>query len=652
MSIVKTAQWRVDGSPPTQTLHRVERAFWKRAVRIKAGDTAELYNPGPISYGIPPNEQFTVGIHFRIESCYGGHATNRRIASHWDGGAGQGWYMEYLPLTGKIKVTISDGFTPPISVQADINTTDWKWWTFSYKGGDPAGLKLYYGDGAPVMASTLGLGQILAGVPPALGDVTNTTAMMFGGWFMATGIITPAQLTTINTTRDDSWGALTGLTMIAHIPGLNINWGGGLDINEAGGVWLDVSGNGHFVTFTLADATNSMAREMPRSTETISGNLVSLELSRHGSVATFDASDDETADIGDVVTIRDLYNGWCGRVEKVQKDAGGKKIRATGLDEQTSAPPGNNVFTDRANNQRDQIEDSTNLMLDDTQGSGEAGSSFARINPVEGATKDALNNEYGAGPGLVAIHFWDEAAIEMGLTDFSIKAREETMKDACSDVTVFGYSDANIPDEQTGMASGATTYILNHKPVEVISVIVGGTEVFTGFHVDSDNWMLIFDVATGGNVDIKYTYRDGRIGTAHSDEIEAALGKKRILKVSVGYVGQTPLNDIAARLLRGKYWILTIKPRSKKWYGQSWYPNKKIYINQTDNPFGINGYYFVTKVTWQGSLAQTPELQLEQYATNTGIPPSGTTGSGITLQDEWGNKLDQDQHNNRGFEFE
>lgn len=650
--IQRTCNFKLDGEFGTFVRDSDVRAIWKRGVRVKEGDTAEYANTNALAYG--NNDEFTVGLHFRIEDVFGGHGVTRLIAHQFAGG--KGWKVEYNVAAAQLDFTVDDGAGNSDTISVDVTDEDLYYFVMIfYPNFGPQGFEVYRllptGPEIKGTLDTTGYADIHPAVTIKLGDAAATVAMMWGGFFMMSTIISDADMLLIIPSKDSVWNGAVAGTVILHTPGENYDWGGGInrDIDEGASQWKDVSGNAYDCNFVLADATNSMARETARITHVITTGLVELILSQQGSRASIIVSEDDTVDVGDVVFMFGRNNKWSGMVEGVQKDTGIKILKCIGVDEDKKEEWRNDVFADRATHQDNVTEDNTNLIYEDTDGAAEAGSGYNRLNSKLSLMDDALAHGYGVSESILSSLYADTAALVMGLTDFQFTNREYSRKESASEVTVIGYGNANIPYEQTGIAGGATVYNLDNKPVEVIYVKVGGVEVFAGFHVDADNKQLIFDAPTGGNVDVKYTIRDEvNTATASDDDVEQEIGKKKALMVWVGYIGSVPLQAIANALIRGRYWINTIQPRQRKFYNDRFYVGRRIQINQSGDPFGINGDYFCSRVIFEGTMHKIPRIEIEEYDPNIGFPIQPNKTHFVDVIDQM---RDDSLHTNRGFDF-
>lgn len=643
-ALVRTAKWKMSTDMSATTYQHPLHCLWKRGVRIKAGDTGISDDSRNIAYGA--SDEFTVGIHFRLENCFGGHGATRLIAHQHDGASG--WKIEYIVGTGKIQVSVDDNIAATITTDADLDEEDIEWWVFTFLKNDIEGLNLYKGDQLMNTASTVGLVDIKpADTDMELGDAAATVAMMFGGFFFMDSIIDSFDLAEVNTTPDDEW-TLTG-TLNIHIPGLSHDWGGaiGVDVDEGNSQWKDVSGNIANMDFTLADDVNSMARMCARKVGVLDGALESMVFSRHGSTLSMKVSEENTIDVGDAVIMYMPSNKWTGYIERVKKGVGGKLIKAIGLDEESTDPFENYVFADREQNQKDVLEDGTNLIFENTDGGAEAGSMFVRLNNKISLGVDALRHDYGFADGFISDWFGSNVVWELIINDFQLISRELSVKDSASEVDVYGYGNANLPEQETFIGA-QTTSVLTYKPVEIIKVedATDGILYSDSYTVDSDNKSIHFAPATTDDIVVDYTHRSPNTANATDSDIEEEIGKKKKLMVWVGYIGDAPLATIANAMLRGKYWVLSIKPNAKKFYNKRWYVGQKIRINMSTDHFGINGYYFITKVIFEGNIHSVPRIEMEEYESGGALPFVHQASSITDIIDRI---KEESQHSNQGF---
>lgn len=645
--LYKTGLFRLDGDIGTIAINDYGVAFRKPAIRVYEGDTGEFDNSGTLSYG--GGNQVTVGVQFRLEDVFGGHASTRYVAHKHDGSVG--WRFE-VDVTGSpfvLRVILDDGVQPTLISAVNITSDDFlHWWIFTYAPNDPSGFVLYYGDEVKDIQATTSMASINTNSATCqLADATQTIAMMFGGFFINRLFLGAEEIATINSESDENWETEITDYMEIHTPGLQHDWGGaiGRDVDEGADQWRDVSGNAHHLNMTFVAANeNGMLRQTIRQTHTSNGTLGQLTFSRHGTVLYIDMPEDADIDIGDAIVINTAYRKWTGNVEKADQGLGGTRVKAIGSDEESSEIPRNEKFSDRAQHQEDQVRDESNLIIDNSEGAGEAGSMYVFMNTKLALIADALKFGYGFKSALVSYWQGTDTVLELNTGDFSLVNREKTMKDSASEVTVVGYSNAEIPYTES-FPSGGTVYDLTFRPINVHEVREG-VPVITGFRVDADNKQLIFDATTTGQVSIKYTYRDINEATASDKDIEEAIGKKKKLRVWVGFVGDTPLATFAGQLLRGAYYITTIYPDTKKWFRVDWYVGKRIRINMTNDPLSINGYYFVSRVVYEGHILRSPKLELEEYDLDDGPP----VHSGFRdVVDMFARVKDDTSHVNRGM---
>jgi len=644
MSIVKVAQWKIDGEIGTFTIEHPTRYHWKRAVRIKAGDTGEFAGTSAVNYGT--SDEFSVGISLRLEDVYGGHATTRIVAQQFS--SGKGWKITYNVANAQLDFYVDDGAGNSATISVDIDEKDLVWWFMYFEPGRAGdGLQVYKHDQLQSVADTTSIANIHSSSSIFIGDATNTVAMMFGGFFMTSDELLQADIDAIIVASDDVWNPTIDNIQI-HTPGLNHDWGGGIsrDIDEGASQWKDVTGNTFHLNFTLADSTNSMARETARKTHVLYGQLETLTFSRHGSVATIMVSEDDTVDVGDVLVLKTPYNQWSGNVEEKKKDIGGNRLKVTGIDEDGAIPFRNDVFASRTAYQNDLTEDETNMIVESTDGGAVAGSGYLRLNPKAALTNDALRHGVGSGHGVLSSFFLADTPVVFGITDFSLMGRTKSKKDAASEVTVYGYGNADIPKNET-FSGPLDDLTLADRPVEIVKVEDATDGIlYSGYRVDADNKIIYFDATTTDDIEVDYLIRDVDSATAQDLDVEESIGVNQRLWVWVGYITSTPLQTIADALIRDKYWIVTGKPNGKKFFKKRWYVGMKITISQTGDPFGINGDYFISKVTYSTHLLTTPVLELEEYDTTIGFPSKPPPRD---MNDLIGQKLEDDQFGYRGF---
>lgn len=619
--IVRTALWRISTEPSVEGELDINRAWQKPAIRLYAGDTGEFAGGTSISYG--PSGEVSVGIHFRLEDFYGGHATTRRIFHKWDGVYG-GWKIEYDVANTNVKVTLSDGSTI-ITASGSIDAETLDWWIFTFIPG--GSLKLYRGNTLLATTDASAMGSVNNSQKCGLGDTTSTIAMLFGGAFLASAELNAGDIDNIVTKKDSVWDSLVS-SLEFHVPGQMHDWGGsiGRDVDESSNQWKDVQ-NSYNLNMTFIGAnTKGMERQIVRPSHVYDGGIISLEFSRRGASGQVSVGEDDDVDVGDAICLNG-YKKWMGKVTKIKRGLGGKILQLRGMDEDVANPYISEQFTDRQGMAKDRAQLDTDLLPESTGGSGESGTAYSYRNTKDQIMADAMASGHGWRDGYMGFYHGEGTTYTLAEGDFALIDREESTKDSVSEVTLTGYGNSDIPYEQTGMASGSTVYSLTKKPVQVIYVKVSGTEVFTGYHVDGDNQELIFDATTTGTVDIKYTYRDIKIASVRDKDIEEEIGKESKVDISVGYIGTADLTTLATSLLRGKYWIVTIRPRTAKYYAYRWYPGERIVINVTGDVLAINGDYFITKVLYEGSLSTAPTLMLEQYDATLGVPNLGRASS-------------------------
>lgn len=638
-----TAKWKVLGEPGTYTRESWNKSIKKPAIRFYDDALGECASSTALTYGT--GGDISVAVHFRLEDCYGGDALNRVICQKYNWGTSKGWVVYYNVASTELRVQVSDG-THVIEATMDYDVDKLEWVIFTFHPGGATGLNLYRGTTLMDTQNVSTVGDVNTNSQLLMSDTTYEIAMLFGGFALFRGILTADEIEDINTMKDSAWVPLLTAVREVHIPGEQYEWSGVYDISRGTSTWKDVAGGNHHLTIS---GTKGMAstNQIIRPVHTFEGKLNTLSYTRNGSYCELNVSADEDITVGETIHLKTRYREWLGTVEKITMGTGEQLIRAIGYDEDTGVPIRNTRFSDRSVFQLGEGQDSTNLIVEGTENT-DAGSSYTEMNNKLSLIQDSAVQGIGYAEGIGSMEFLDETPIEMVGGDFQILARGKSQKDSASTVQVDGFGNADIPIEET-FSSNGSTFNLSYKPVSILSVTIGAVEQYSGYHIDADAQELLFDVAPGDEVVIKYTHRDVESVEVSDVDIEHDIGGKKKIRVWMGWITSTPLAAIAAQLLRRSYLTTTIRPSAKRFYNKIWYLGQKIHLNVTSDTFKTNGYFFITRITYEGHLLLSPKLEMEEYNYGDGtvLPPWG--GQFGDMTESVKNIADGTRESKRGF---
>lgn len=583
----------------------VWRCWHKPAVRVHAGDEGEVQNTATMSYGA--GGEFTLGIHFRLEDCYGGSASKRNVIKKYDDTAGVGWEIYYDVATGELVYRVSDGTgSAEVRESYDEDEIDWRFMLFT--PGVNGGLIVYKRDEMVGNADTLTVGDINNSVPVRVGDSTSDSiAMMFGGAFMTSDLLTEEEIESIVQVKDSQFG-LDSLLFVLSGEDDSL-------IDESNYQWLDASGNGRYIRWS---SSVDMKKNIQRPLTLNDLALIGLEMSVTGSRGEFITRESSDVGAGDTIVVRDS-NGtvvWNGYVVDVIVGRGGKRVNAVGYEQhwgnveyRADNLPVDYVFYDLLSAQSNLVYSapSVNTNL-------EINGDFRR-DLGEWAMREGMLLSMGLAKVEVAV---SGTPITLTESNSGLVEVKETAENSYSEVRVVGYTGTDITVKESFTGNGVDDYVvLSYYPRSILKIEIDGVETWA-YRVDGRNKTVKFTTPppNGSVIDVYYTRMDIEETTVRDSSIEAEIGRRKQVYVEQGYWSSTDANRIANSLLRSKYLELEMRIRSGSFSSGQVKCGQLVTVSYTNDVFGVNGSYVIRRVKYEYSVDVGPMVELVGYTAN------------------------------------